>query len=80
MAAIQGLIMLVIFVLVLTALAPSIISNTRYNAFNSTGKDDPAGNLINASSASKSMYTLIEILFAVVGVMAVVGYGLGRQG
>ena len=67
---IAGLIMLVVFVLILTALAPTVITNTN------TAANKP---LENASSAGKSMYSLIEILFAVVGVMAVIGFGLGRK-
>lgn len=70
MSAIQGLIVLVVFVLILTALAPTVITNTN------TGANKP---LENSSAAGKSMYSLIEILFAVVGVMAVVGFGLGRK-
>ncbi len=82
MVNIQSLIMLVVFVLILTALAPSIISSTASNVFNSTGADNPAGALVNASSGGKAMYGLVELLYpvlAIFGIMAVVGIGMKKK-
>ena len=72
MANINALILLVIFILILTALAPTVITNTSTSA---------ATSLENASAGGKSMYGLIELLYpimAIFGVLAVVGIG-GRK-
>ena len=79
---INSLITLVIFILILTALAPTVISNLAYNQFNTTGTDNPEGQLVNASAGSKSMYSIVEILFPVVaifGVLAVIGITKGKK-
>ena len=73
MVNINGLIMLVIFIMILTALAPTVIENTETGAGTS---------LENASAGSKSMYSIIELLYpvmAIFGVLAVIGITKGRQ-
>ena len=76
-----GIIGIVISLVVATSLAPTVIDQTRSNAFNSTGTDNPAGQLENASGTSKTMYSLVEVLYAIMIVifMVSVGFGLGRR-
>ncbi len=73
MANVQALILLVVFILILTSLAPTIITNT----------DTSAGtSLENASSSSKAMFGLIEIMYVLLGIfgiLAVIGIGKGRK-
>ncbi len=72
MTNINGLILLVVFILILTALAPSIITNTATGGGTS---------LENASSGGKAMYGLVELLYpvlAIFGILAVVGIGRGK--
>ena len=81
---IQSLIMLVVFVLILISLAPTITRNTTGSTVACGTADSASFNrsicpLENASTASKSMFNLIEVLFAVTGVMALVGYGMSGR-
>ncbi len=66
------LLTLVIFILILTALAPTIISSTCTYGFNATGSDEGACNLENASAGGKSMYGLMELLYPVIGIIGIV--------
>ncbi len=80
MVNVQTLITLVVFVLILTAIAPSIITNTATNAFNSTGSDNPAGLLANASSGGKAMFGLVELLYPVTAILAFIAVmGIGMK-
>ncbi len=63
MVNIGALLMLVIFILVLTALAPTIITNT------ATTSGTP---LENASAGGKSMYGLMELLYPVIGIVGII--------
>jgi len=67
---ITAIIGIVIALVVLTALAPTVISQT-----------STTGALANASATGKTMYSLIEFLYPIVGVlfMVGVGFGLGRK-
>lgn len=69
---IQAIIGIVIAIVVLTSLGGTIVTQTA----TSTGKT-----LENASSTGKTMYSLIELLYPIVGVlfMVGVGFGLGRK-
>ncbi len=70
--AVVGLIAIVIFILILTALGPTIVDNT------DTAASQP---LENASGTSKQMYSLIELLYPIIGVIVfvTVGFALGRR-
>lgn len=67
-----GIIGIVIAIIFLTSLGETIITNT------DTGT---ASSLENASSTSKTMYSLIELLYPIMGVlfMVAVGFSLGRR-
>ncbi len=70
--AVVGVIALVIFVVILTALGPTIVDQT------DTSAGEP---LENASSTGQTMYSLIELLYPIIGVVAfiTVGFALGRR-
>ena len=69
---VTAIIGIVIFVVVLTSLGGTIITNTATSA---------AKPLENASTTSKTMYSLIELLYPIVGVvvMVSVGFAVGRH-
>lgn len=63
---------IVVFVVVLTALGGTVVTNT----------DTTTGHsLENASATSKTMYSLIELLYPIVGVLVMisVGFAVGRK-
>ncbi len=70
--AVVGVIALVIFVVILTALGPTIVDQT------DTSASEP---LENASATGKTMYSLLELLYPIIGVVAfiTVGFALGRR-
>ncbi len=79
---ILGLISIVIIVLILTALGPTIIDNTSTRACDNTIGDNVTGcALENSSGSSKTMYSLVELLYPIIGVIIVVvaGFGLSRR-
>jgi len=63
---------IVVFVVVLTALGSTVVDNT------ATGTGE---SLENASSTGKTMYSLIELLYPIVGVLVMVsvGFAVGRR-
>ena len=69
---ITAIIGIVIALVVLTSLAPTVIKQTSTIAGSS---------LENASATGKTMFSLIEFLYPIVGVMFMVGvgFGLGRR-
>jgi hypothetical protein len=67
---------IVIAVTVLTSLGGTVVTQTATNAFNSSGTNNPAGLLVNASSTGKTMYSLIELLYPIIGVVFMVTVGL----
>jgi hypothetical protein len=71
-ALVIAIIGIVIFVAVLTSLGPTVVTNTDTSA-NSA--------LENASSTSKTMYSLIELLYPIIGVIVMVsiGFAVGRK-
>ncbi len=77
-----GLISLVIIILILSALGPTIIDNTDTRACDNTIGDNVTGcALENSSGSSKTMYSLVELLYPIIGVIIVViaGFGLSRK-
>ncbi len=80
-ASVMGLIGLVIIVVIITALGPTIVSQTASNEENATGSNEPAGGLVNASATGKTMYNLVELLYPIVGVVIVitVGFALSKK-
>ncbi len=69
---IVAIIGIVIFVVVLTSLGGTVVENTD----TSTGTG-----LENSSATGKTMYSLIELLYPIVGVivMVTVGFAVGRK-
>lgn len=63
---------IVIFVVILTSLGGTIVTNTDTSATSA---------LENASTTSKTMYSLIELLYPIVGVIVMisVGFAVGRN-
>ena len=63
---------IVIFVVILTSLGSTVVDNTDTAA---------ASSLENASATGKTMYSLIELLYPIVGVivMVSVGFAVGRK-
>ena len=63
---------IVIFVVILTSLGSTVVDNTDTAATSS---------LENASATGKTMYSLIELLYPIVGVivMVSVGFAVGRK-
>ena len=84
MVNVGALITLVIFILILTALAPSIITNTYTGTCLDLGEaaNKSVCGLENASAGSKSMFGLAELLYPVLGifgVLAVIGIGKAKR-
>ncbi len=78
---IMGLITIVVFVLILTAIAPTIIKQTYTGGCNVISENLTVCGLENASSGGKAMYGLMELLYpvlAIFGILAVVGIGRAR--
>lgn len=69
-AMIEKIIGVVIVISILTSLGTMIITNT------ATGTGKP---LENASASSKSMYSIIEFLYPIIGVMIMVGVGMSYK-
>jgi hypothetical protein len=73
---------IVVFVAILTSLGPTIVDQTCTHGFNASGLNEESCALENASASSKTMYSLIEILYPIVGVIILVsiGFALHKRG
>lgn len=67
---INAIIGLVIFIVVLTSLGSTVITNTA----TSTGHT-----LENASATGKTMYSLIELLYPIIGVIIMISVGFALR-
>ncbi len=84
MADVKALILLVVFILILTSLAPTIITNTETKTCaelvsNETGRDC---SLENSSASAKAMWGMTQIFYVLIGIfgiLAVIGIGKAKK-
>lgn len=79
--AVMGILGVFLTIVIATSLGPTVIEQTEYNAFNSSGTNNPAGPLENASGTGKTMYSLVELMFPIMVVIFLItaGFGLSHR-
>ncbi len=74
--AVIGLITLVVVVLIITALGPTILTQTDTRSCDNTIGDNVTGcALENVSATGGTMFSLIELLYPIIGVIIVITGG-----
>ena len=78
-AMVTGLLGLVIGILILTSLATTVVDNTYTGDCNTLRANDTGCELDNASATGKTMYSLLELLYPIIGVIIMVSVGFAMK-